>query len=55
MIVEDEQEYQCYKRERIKWYDPSTSGPQYIKTVQMVFPDWEKYEEKFLNERIGKK
>ncbi len=48
MLDDDDSQYQSYKAQREKWYDPEKSNLQCKKVVQLVFPDWKRYEEKFI-------
>jgi len=47
MLDDKDLDYQSYKAQREKWYDPEKSNVQCKKIVQLVFPDWERYEEKY--------
>ncbi len=49
-MITDLEDYKCYTFQRRKWLDPLSCNSGTLKVVKMVFPHWEKYEEKYLKE-----
>lgn len=46
--MENSADFKCYLYQRQNWFCPMASNHQIMKVIELVYPEWQKYEEKYL-------
>jgi hypothetical protein len=48
MLIQNIKNLKCYINQRKKWFCPNTCNLQTMKLINLMYPDWQEYEEIYL-------